>query len=163
MLDTAQGPYHSAVEESSRARWKGRKRREINHLGSLLDHTCPRIPVVMDRCSLSRGLLTGGSAAAQLFLGAPGKNSLKEKVHAPGKAEHTGGLVLHQVSHSSAYQNCRGSFHHLMSNEGHLGRVALSPMAPGAGSGCVWQQSVPAQDNQKGVRACSVLVLKKDR
>lgn len=48
------------------------------------------------------------------------------------------------------------------SNEGHLGRATLSPMAPGAGRGYVRWQSVPAQDIQKGVWACSMLVFKKD-
>lgn len=109
-------------------------------------------------CSLSRQLLTGGSAAAQLFLTAPGKNSLREKVHALGKSrkvafiEVTGVLVLPQVSYPPVYQQRGGgSSRHLISDEGHLSRAALSLMAPGARRAYVWQQSVPAQDSQKGV------------
>lgn len=63
-------------------------------LGSLLDHTCPCMSVVMGRCSFSRQLLTGGSAAAQLLLTPPGKNSLKVKVHAPGKSRK---VALHRA------------------------------------------------------------------
>lgn len=65
-------------------------------LGSLLDHTCPCMSVVMDRCSLRRQLFTGGSAAAQLFLTAPGKISLREKVQSRE-------VVLHRAQWSISF------------------------------------------------------------
>lgn len=169
-LDTAQGPSLG----SRRVKWSKveGEEEERNQPSSVpcwttAVHAClwswTDVPSV-DGCSLEALLLLSYSP---LLLG---RTAWGKKLLLLGKAgrsaytEFTRVLVLPHVSYPSVYQqSCGGSSHHLMSNEGHLGWATFSPMTPGAGRGYVWQQSVPAQDNQKGVWACSILVLKKDK
>lgn len=127
----------------------------------------------MDRSPLSRQLLTGGSAAAQLFLTALGKrNSLRQNVYVHTWEKQAGCLAQSSLEYwfcprfqtsLSTGRAVGGSSHQLVSNEGHLSRATSSPMAPGAGGSYVWPQPVPTQENQKGVWASSIHMLKKAR
>lgn len=78
----------------------GRRGETPSPFSSLLDHTCQCISVVTDRCPLSRQLLTGGSAAAQLFLTAPRKrNILRQYIHVCSWEKQAGCLTQGLLEH----------------------------------------------------------------